>query len=297
MAHRPATPPTKILLATDLRGRSDRALDRATELANAWDAELVVVHALEDDAGAGGATNLPSWRRPPDSAQCVERQIRDDLRGPCPRLRFHIEEGQPLKVILEAGRREEADLLIVAMGPAGAAGKMSRTVDELFRRFPASMLVVKRRPNGPYRHLLVGTDFTDEARMGLETAARLFPSAALSVMHADETTYSNLYLDPTVSDRSGPEEKEPVLQWLARADLAPGVREGIVTLVEHGPPEALLSAFVEEKGADLTVIGAYERSRLFHVMVGGRGPKIVQAAPSDVLIVRAGREAGEHAPA
>jgi len=44
------TPPKKVLLATDLSARSDRALDRATQLARQWDAGLVVVHALEDQA-------------------------------------------------------------------------------------------------------------------------------------------------------------------------------------------------------------------------------------------------------
>ncbi len=58
----PQAPPKRILLATDLSARGDRALDRATQLASLWGAELAVVHALEgpellDDQG------IPSWRR------------------------------------------------------------------------------------------------------------------------------------------------------------------------------------------------------------------------------------------
>jgi len=40
-------PPKKILLATDLSSRCDRALDRAAALAARWQSALVVLHVLE----------------------------------------------------------------------------------------------------------------------------------------------------------------------------------------------------------------------------------------------------------
>lgn len=283
------TPPKKIMLATDLSGRGDRALDRATQLANDWDAELVVVHALQDDAFAGPGEILPSWRRPPDVAGLVEQEIRDALRHPCPRLRFHIEDGAPLKVILEALEREQPDLLVVAMGGGGALRGLSRTVDELFRRARTSMLVVKKRPSGPYRHLLIGTDYTDEARVGLEVAARLFPSAGMVVMHAYDMPYRSLYLDTALAERFSAVEQDTMSAWLQEADITEDARSRLATLIEHGPPEAMLTAYVKEHGADLTVVGAYERSKLFHMVVRGSGPGIVHSVPSDVLVVRAGR--------
>lgn len=276
------------MLATDLSGRGDRALDRATGLANDWDAELLVVHALEDENPFDSGRTAPSWRRSPDLAQMVERRVRDDIRGTSPRLRFHIEEGAPLKVILETARRERPDLLVVAMGRSGLSGGLSRTVDELFRQSPSSMLVVKTRPNGPYRHLLVGTDYTGEARIGLETATRLFPSAAVTVMHAYDMPYRTLYLDPSLAERFGGVEQETMATWLAGADVAEDARARITALIEHGAPESMLGAYVREKGADLTVIGAYERGRLFHMVVQGNGPRIVPSVSSDVLVVRAG---------
>lgn len=292
MAETPAGPPKKIMLATDLSGRGDRALDRATGLAHAWGAELLVVHALGEGELAEANGLLPSWRRAPDFAARVEQQIRDDIRGPCPALRFHIEEGSPLTVILEAARREHPDLLVVAMGRSGAMGGLSRTVDELFRQSPCSMLVVKKRPHGAYGHILVGTDYTTEARRGLEVATRLFPSAAVVVMHAYEMPYRNLYLDISLAERFGGVEQETMANWLAQAEISDDARARTTFLIEHGPPEVMLDAYVTERGADLTVIGAYERSRLFHLMVGGMGPRIVQSVSSDLLVVRAGPPAG-----
>lgn len=289
----PVIPPKRILLATDLSGRGDRALDRATQLANAWGAELTVVHALEGDGlDAPEYRGLPSWRQPPASVAVVERQIREDIRGLCPSLRVIVEEGPAVRVILEAVTREEADLVVIGLGRQRPLGiGLGRTVDELFRRSPASVLVVKRRPNGPYKHLLVGTDFTPEAKHGLEVAGRLFPDAALAVMHAYEMPYRGVMLDTQLGRDFGDLETSTLRRFIEESDLPAEQRARVFPLVEHGPPEAMLSAYVMERGADLTVIGAYERGKLFHVMIVGKGPRIVEATPNDVLVVRAERPA------
>ncbi|MCC7265946.1 MAG: universal stress protein [Caulobacteraceae bacterium] len=280
------------MLATDLSGRGDRALDRATELALHWDAELTVVHALEGEGlDLPEYQGLPSWRQPPDPASVVERQIRQDIRGPCPRLRIVVEEGPAASVILETAEREGADLIVLGLGrqrPLGAGG-IGRTIDELFRRSPVSVLVVKRRPNGPYSHLLVGTDFTPEARRGLEVAGRFFPEATIAVMHAYEMPYRGVMLDTQLGRDFGDLETSTLREFLAAADLSEAQRARIFPLIEHGPPEVMLSSYVMERSADLTVIGAYERSKLFHVVVVGKGPRIVETVPSDVLVIRAER--------
>ena len=56
---------------------------------------------------------------------------------------------------------------------------------------------------------------------------------------------------------------------------------------EEGPPSVMLGAYVMERKADLTVIGAFERGMLFHLTVRGNGPRIVDEVPGDVLVVRA----------
>lgn len=288
----PATPPKKILLATDLSGLGDRALDRAAQLANAWAAELVVVHAVEGQGPAFADHDaLPSWRRAPETTSFIERQIREDVGGLCPRLKIHVERGAPVQVILDALERERCDLVVLGEGRPRPLGGLSRTIDELFRRSPVSVLITKRRAHAPYRHVLVGTDFTDEARHGLEVAVRLFPDARFALMHAYEMPYRALLSDSQLSRDFGQMERETIRTFLDEADVPEAARSRMEILIEHGRPETMLGAYVLEKGADLTVIGAYERSRLFHLVVRGMGPRIVDATPSDVLVVRAERSA------
>jgi nucleotide-binding universal stress UspA family protein len=277
------------LLATDLSGRGDRALDRALLLADAWGAELLIVHALEERPGWSDQGRLPSWRRPPDAAALAERQIRADVGDASARVRILIREGPAAKVILDAAAQDACDLVVVGLGRQRPWGGFSRTVDELFRASPASVLVVKRRPHGPYGHVLVGSDFTPEARSGLEVAAQLFPAAKFVLMHAYEMPYRALLGDSQLGQDFAEMEQTTLRSFLDEAELPDAVRRGITPLIEHGPPEAMLSSYVMENGADLIVIGAYERSRLLHAVVRGKGPRIVEAAPSDVLVVRADR--------
>lgn len=288
----PLGPPKRILLATDLSGSSDRALDRATLLANHWDAELHIVHALDTPAEPDHH-GLPSWRRPPDDRDRVERQIRDDIRGNCPRLKIHLSESPPIAAILDTIEQEQCDLVVVGLGRSRVFGwpPLGKTINELFRRSPVSVLVVKKRPQGPYQRLLIGADFSVEARSGLEAAARLFPQSELHVMHAFELPYRALLLDSQLSRDFGEMERTSLREFVAEADLPETARGRIQTLIEHGPPEAMLSAYATERGADLCVIGAYERSLLFHTVVIGKGPRIVDAAPCDILVVRATRDA------
>jgi nucleotide-binding universal stress UspA family protein len=291
----PGIPPKRVLLATDLSGRGDRALDRAAQLALQWGAELTIVHALEDEGlDLPEYRGLPPWRRPPDPVPLIERQIRDEMPEPSPPTRIIVEEGPAVRVILDAAAREQADLIVVGLGRHRPfTGGLPRTIDELFRRSPVSVLVVKRRPHKPYQHLLVGTDFTPEARRGLEVAGKLFPEAAMAVMHAYEMPYRSVMLNTQLGRDFGELETSTLRNFLAEAELSDQQRTRLFPLIEHGPPEVMLATYAMERGADLTVIGAYERSRLFHVVIVGKGPRIVDSVPTDVLVVRAEREADE----
>jgi len=284
--------PKKILLATDLSSRGDRALDRAAQLARQWSAQLLVVHALDRrTAGvADDSLHVPSWRQSPDLAPAIKNQIRRDLREEVEQLKFHIKEGPPEQVILDAAAQEQCDLIVLGTEREGALGGVfGSTVEHLVRKSPVSILVVKTRPNKPYQHVLVGTDFTEESRYGLEVACRLFPAAQLTVMHAFELPYQALLSDTALSRDFAAMERATIQEFVSQADLDEHVRPRIRTLIEHGQPAAMLRRYVEEQHADLTVIGAYERNLLFHMLIRGNTPHIVGVVPSDVLLVRANR--------
>lgn len=300
-AIRPERPPERILVATDGGSRSDRALDRAAQLARQWNAHLIIVHAMEAAMLniAGIAEPLPSWRRPPDPVQVMERQIRRDLREPVGRLSIHIEIGDPVPVILQVAEQQKCDFIVLGTAREDLPGPgrlfAGSTVEQLVRKAPVSLLVVKSRPDGPYRHVLVGTDFTDESRAGLVFAATAFPDSQLTALHACEMAYRALRFDNPLSTEFAAMERATMQEFIRNSGLPEDVRDRIRTVIEHGPADLMLSHYADEKHADLTVIGAYGRGRLFHLLIGGNAPRIMDSVHGDVLLVRAKR--GTAAPA
>lgn len=288
----PKHPPTRILLGTDLSPSGDRALDRAAQLTRQWGVQLVIVHAIERGTSRYSEVEfVPSWRKSADPTMAIQNRIRRDLREAVDYLKIVIKEGSPAEAIMETAADEGCDLIILGASRGDSSGVtfFGNTAEYLIRKSPVSVLVVKTRPNGEYRNVLVGTDFTDESRHGLEVAAASFPDSRLTVMHAFEMPYRAFLSDTTLGHDFAAMERTSIQQFVAESDLPPQARPKVSTLIEHGPPSLMMRRFVEEQNADLTVIGAYGRGFLFHLLGGGNTPHIVDAVSSDVLLVRAHR--------
>lgn len=126
--------PRKLLLATDLSCRCDRALDRAVGLCRDWQAELVVVHALEM------AQDVPSVRTRPEYAPAtrifaVELQLRLDLAADFVQPTIVVEEADPAELVLRVAREHGCDLIVSGIARDETFGRraLGRTVDALVR--------------------------------------------------------------------------------------------------------------------------------------------------------------------
>lgn len=163
--------PRKILLATDLSARSDRAFERAVTIAQHQSAQLIIVHVFEEldestlsyDRPVG-----PSWQRPPDLVAIAKQRIRHGLRADLgdavQNSTLMIEEGDPADVIERIAISERVDLIVT-----GTAGErlfasrpvvLGRTVEKLLRRMPVPILIVRNRTRSSYQHVVVATDFS-----------------------------------------------------------------------------------------------------------------------------------------
>jgi nucleotide-binding universal stress UspA family protein len=272
--------PHGILMATDLSARCDRALDRAIQLSRQWQVPLHVVHAAPREAvGAWPAVDTPASIR-----QRIERELHDDVAD----ASVHVEEGEPAAVILDVARRGRCDLIVLGDASEMPGRRLlGSTVETLVRSSPTSVLVVKRRPRGAYRRVLVGTDLTPESRHGLDTAVALFPQAQWTLLHALDIPYESLWLDPARRTDLTRMEMATIEAFVTGARLPADLRRRMQLLVEHGHPESMLRKHALEQDSDLTVIGAFRRGLAFHLLVGGTTRRIVQVAPNDVLVVRA----------
>ena len=286
-------PVRRLLLATDLTSASDRALDRALALARDWQLELHVVHAVEAAAPTVplGVDATRYLQKTPDPRDEALRLLRRNVLPDAPAAKVHVEQGMaPAAAILAVAEREDCDLVVLGESRQRLVGPLIEgTLERVVRQSPASVLVVRDRPQGMYSNLLVGTDFTDEALQALVTVARLFPAAAITLMHAHQRAYAYLLEDRPDGGEWPARQLARLREQVDAAALSTARQDSIRNAVEAGAPEVMLRRHVLAHRIDLTVIGAYARSLLFDAAIG-RSRHIIDAIPGDVLVVRAIRE-------
>lgn len=284
--------PQRILLATDMSGRCDRALARAAQLSEAWKARLHVVHALEPLEARQEtelARRLPSWRQPEAHESVVAQRLRDDLAGEGISADVHAGPGVPAAVVLEAARRERADLVVTGLAhdQPYVRRRVGTMADTLLRdALEVPLLVVRRRANGPYRHVVVATDFSPASRAALEVAVRWLGGARLTLFHAFEV----LAADPTGLGYGNADREASASaaceQMLAEMALGPEVAHQLQRVIERGTPAALLPDYVRNQDVDLVVLGSNGRTSFMKKLLGSTTETLLHAIDSDVMVVR-----------
>lgn len=289
--------PRSILLATDLSARSDRALDRAVQLAKQWRSRLTVLHVLEDArASLNSADPLPSWRRPPDPLNAIRKDLAADLGEIADMTTILIEEGDTVEAVAGAAGMTRSELIVIGVARSGLLGELmlGRTVDGLLRRCPEPLLVVKARPRRQYQHIVVATDFSESSRHAFDAAARFFPDNALTVFHAYDPPMSGLTGDAAAYRHEYRKIAEQDCEdFLQEAEKHQANWRRPRMMIEYGTPNHLLNDYVADNSADLVVVGTQGRSAIFDVLIGSVAKRILEDVSCDVLLVREPRAKAE----
>ncbi|NLA68175.1 MAG: universal stress protein [Gammaproteobacteria bacterium] len=279
--------PRALLLATDLDGRCDRALDRAVALARRWQARLVVLTVIEPPA-------MPPPRPgdPPRPAQASPAALRAAARlrseaGPAVSwLDFEriVREGDVGRSIDAVAAETGCSLVVTGVARDALFGRhlLGSTVSWLARHGSLPLLVVRDRAHAPYRRLVVASDFSGSSARALDVARSLFPDAEASLFSAFEVPYLGL----RDGDREGSvaQVRDQALES-AREFLASHGHQGLPVAVAHGDAASRLADHALEAGADLVVAATHGRSALFHLLIGSVAREILDASPCDTLLV------------
>ena len=271
--------PQTILLPTDFTGRCDRSRDRAVLLARAWDARLVLLHVLEDDA------TIP-WDREEamDRAQAkLGSEVQNNDIAICTRVAF----GDVTSTILDVAAEFSVDLIVTGISRKDELGDflIGTTVERLARRAGLPLLIVKGRAEDEYRQLMAATDFSECSRTALITAVDLFPSAAITLVHAYHVRLEAL------RGREGPaaaQQAEIAMEldaFLNATALPHGTQALIDVNVDYGDVCQVARDHVQANVVDLAVIGTHGRSALATAMLGSTARALVGCLECDVLLV------------
>jgi len=267
-------PAPTVLVATDLTARSDRPLDRAARLADQIGGAVIVAHVVEG----------PGFDREQDEA--ILRAVRASLPPALTEAAVVFDHGAAPKVLAEMAANEKAAVIVTGTGRYNGLSDffLGTAVDHLVRHADQPVLVVKRRASGPYRSILLATDYSDGALQAFQTALRLFPDADFEVVNAYSVPFETRAPSAEITEAARDEAEADMAAFVARA--APPRPNAVRTLVLKGDAETVIAQRVIKDAPDLVVIGSHGRSGWVQATLGSEASNLLKRLPSDVLVVR-----------
>ncbi|TCM21726.1 nucleotide-binding universal stress UspA family protein [Novosphingobium sp. PhB165] len=265
-----------ILVATDLSARSDRAIDRAFELGRDLGAAVKVVHVVKPEGHTGLLEEL------------VESRVRETLPELGEGAEILLPEGSPPGTIARVAGEQGAALIVAGVARFNQISDyfLGTAVDYLVRHAEVPVLVVKQRQRGLYRRLLVPSDFSAASKAAVLAAARLFPDAAIRVVHVFHVGFEGWGVADHVMEETLARAEGDMAEFLASsdfADLNPGRIEGVLA---GGEPEVALGKAIEAYQPDLVVLGTQGGGVLRQLAVGSRASSLLSWVRPDTLMVR-----------
>jgi nucleotide-binding universal stress UspA family protein len=277
----------RLLLATDLSSRAERALDRAVRLARQHQAELRVLSVVEGDRPA----NLVDAERA-EAERVVSGRLQTAGEAK-PASSISVVAGKPFVEILREAASWPADLIVIGMHQADVLQDMFRgtTAERIIREGHIPTLVVRKDAAEDYRRIVVGIDFSVHALRAAQCAFRLAPEAQFHLVHSFLSPFPHfLYgsvraeareVHTQAMDRAVNEE---LTTFVARfGDQVPPLNR----LVVHGMAQEVLLASASQLDADLLVAGTHGRAGIAHAALGSVAEDLLLQAPCDVLVAKA----------
>ena len=266
----------KIVVGTDFRAEADRAIDRALSLAEEWDAEVILVHAL--DPALGG---------PPSRGE-LDRRMRSVLPHPDAQVTFRYPiERADLAIV---GIAEEEQAMLIVLGVARFNNMrdffLGTAVDYVIRHSSIPTLVVKNRPVDSYNQIASATDFYPPSRYALEDAADLFPDADFQLIHAYHVPFEGWQKAAYVRNQVKEAESKVFREFMN--ELRPETQKRVTPHLVYGSPGGALAKEIRESEAGLLVLGTHGESALRHATIGSTASELLRRLPIDTLIIKSG---------
>lgn len=286
--------PSAILLATDLSARSDRATDRALQLAQAWGAKLVALTVLPQENSFSRPNRfLEEGEEAQESdspAAILERRLRRDIGETAVPIEVRIESGDVGAAAKRVAAETGCGLIVTGLARSDARGQaqVGSSVLWLVRHGEVPLLVVHARPHHDYRRIAVASDYSATAGDALRIADAWWPRReSLTLLHAYDVPNSVMAAERTRREAiladTAAEAQADAREHLQQ--VLPG-RDGIDIVAALSNPVRLVRHQVDHGGAELVVMGAHGRSALMDRLVGSVAKRLLETANTDTLVVR-----------
>lgn len=276
----------RILCATDLTPRGDRAVQRAALLAKQTNAEVLFVHIV-DDRQPERVVNLKANRARLRLTLQAERTMGQSFE----QARVEIHLGKKLKVIADLAREWSADLIVLAAPIQRRYEKFfGTTAERIIRAAQCPVLIVQREPLASYSEIALATDLSSASLRAARAVAKMgiVDGAFTWVVHALELPLERF--GETARQR---ETRQASWEQLVRVRLTPDLEDAgfdlsrVKVLVQPARPLDAIEHILENVQPELLVIGTSRWFMLKRMLQSSVAHQVLSRATCDILAVPA----------
>jgi nucleotide-binding universal stress UspA family protein len=280
----------RILCATDLLSRNNAVSERAGYLAERLKADLTLLHVVP--------SILP------------ERDLLQELQAASHEMKLRwqssswpngssphviVRAGEPTEAILDTAKEMNAGFVVLGARRRRSVGDAARgtLAEKILASRVTPTLIVRRRPRGPYRDVVLALDLTRSSASAVRSIERLritVDAPRCTVLHVYEPPYEGMmhYAGVNASSIDGyiagwrREYRGAIGDVLSAESRWPWRYD--VTLAE-GKAASVIPKHVERQDPDLLVMGTRAGGRLHRALLGSVAHEVLSRVRCDVLVV------------
>ena len=277
----------RVLCATDISPRSQRAVGRAALLANRLDAQLVLLHVMEPDRNIDQSLH---------AREQMALQLKSTGLPATHEPAIELRAGAYIQTIAAIAKETHAELVVLgSQRREPLAPLIGTTAEQITELSGRPVLIVNLDPHEPYGAVLMAAELSDASVRVVKIAAllRFLEAKAVSVIHGFESPYRGpLYaqgFDARAETRNMEEWERAAQARLLRKLDAAGVESSRFHLVfQQSRPIRAVQRVVRRIQPDLLIVGTKERSMLSRLMRGSVPNDILRRIECDILVASPG---------
>jgi nucleotide-binding universal stress UspA family protein len=253
-----ATGMKTIVVATDLDGRSEAALEYARKLATGYGARIVLAYAL-DPMDYAAVDHVPGQvlRAMPEEARSTLQKMADDLIREGIHSHSEIRQGAVAQMLVDVAEKYGADLIVIGTEGKQGAGPVvvGAVAEQLVRLAPCPVLAVAADWNaGPFRPtpggpVLLAMEKNEATKAAVATARSLAEvfQRTLLVVHARPAAEAIGFLNPAATR-------------LEDFGIRPGANYAVRAIIKDGKPADAVVSAIEQYHPSILVVGVKRAS-------------------------------------
>ncbi len=274
----------KILVATDLSSRADRAVLRAIKIAKSHKAHLIITHIIDED------TPRPLLEETKKNAQ---KEINYCIRGKTKDIKYDtkIIVGAAHSAILKIVNEENIDLVVLGLHRHTDKSQLmvGKVIERVIKNSMKPVLVVKNRSESSYKNILVGVDFNIHSKKSLKLALTIFKDSKFHLVHGYYMPFLGIMnsasLEQRLKDNCVVDLDDMVEEAIKSLPSKPKKSFNISKKIVEGSIFAILEEEITYLKPELLVLGTHGVSGLAKMLSVNVTENFLANPSCDVLVV------------